>query len=532
MFYDSLHEMYTSESAWSIMSERCLTLKCRALGFQLLSRLGGVVKLMISWPHSRFPSRVFGVLQNVMCAAEISAAPPCMKDNLTLKLEQQFGSVADKRALACLELVASQQSLDISCIESRHASTRRQVLIRSCQTWVSALTQISAEWLLQNFRRADSGKVHKKIVAKVRQKRQRKQTHAGGSWRAFVRLRASRMIGKPDLYGLAMEYKTLKDSGDPIIHQCFSLGSSMQKVSKMCAKAGTNHKKFLVSARQLEVATEREHTNEIDMAFAACSVHGTPQEFIYQKRFARAITSMQAARERQTLAEHTKILLEYEEKLGSTRLAELHRYFPALSSAALKPIPHPSMLVFQAKDEKIKEVGTHFCAWAIGNQTTDAGAALERWWDCLHETKQEPHAIDVDEEAQTLLDMKLCQEVGFCVCNAPGRRLQAARNQLLKIMKAVHKSQSRRASLGSGQVVLQLLVPNTKDDDVAVVEASGIAQELFLHVSTVNWSPYRPVFQALQRVDAHVFDVELLGCIFVKVAVPNTPSRTQANQHI
>eukprot|EP00971_Amphidinium_carterae_P350897 6491798-Amphidinium_carterae.1 len=165
-FFMDLHNCFCSERLWNIMVEEGLNLKTRALSFQMLARLGGVVKVHLSWPHTRFPMRTFKVLSDVRFAQEIACAPDCIKDGVTRELEAKYGSVACEEALAMLTMVATAQAVDTSVVEAKHASIRRQVVLRSCQSWSAALLQVSAEWIIQNFRRASNGYVAKKMASK------------------------------------------------------------------------------------------------------------------------------------------------------------------------------------------------------------------------------------------------------------------------------------------------------------------------------------------------------------------------------
>eukprot|EP00971_Amphidinium_carterae_P351938 6492347-Amphidinium_carterae.1 len=150
-FVNDLQLVYFSKDMWSIMPDEGCTLRVKSETFRLLGKLGGCIHYHLYVPHQKYPCQVFNALLGPEHVEHISRTPKCCKDSFTLALESNFGNVGHADALAILEFIATEQALDISGIESRHASIRRQALMRSCQTYAAALVHISAEYVLQSF---------------------------------------------------------------------------------------------------------------------------------------------------------------------------------------------------------------------------------------------------------------------------------------------------------------------------------------------------------------------------------------------
>eukprot|EP00971_Amphidinium_carterae_P345144 6485926-Amphidinium_carterae.2 len=153
-FLGQLLDLYMNTAAWSLFPESALTFGFTSKCFCLLSRLGCCISSMLVDKHKRFPYKLFTVLVDPSCAEALASLPDCLKDSLTKTLEATYPNLQHPDVIKILTAYASIQKCDIASVESLHASVRRQVQLRSCQTWQSGLKQISGEWLLQNYRRS------------------------------------------------------------------------------------------------------------------------------------------------------------------------------------------------------------------------------------------------------------------------------------------------------------------------------------------------------------------------------------------
>ena len=80
-------------------------------------------------------------------------------DTWTLVMQEQYPDLRGDDFLATLTLHAHLQSTNISNIEAKHASVRRQLTARSVQTWALKMPTASAEWLCQHIRRGKLSKL-------------------------------------------------------------------------------------------------------------------------------------------------------------------------------------------------------------------------------------------------------------------------------------------------------------------------------------------------------------------------------------
>eukprot|EP00971_Amphidinium_carterae_P144135 2856253-Amphidinium_carterae.3 len=124
-----------------------------------MSRLGATILQFYALPHKQYPVRLYKLLEDPSLAHVLSSDPPCLKDAFTLQLEAAYPGLQDPTVLAILHMQATRASVDIaSTIEARHASVRRQVVLRSTQTWSCTFKRASAEFLVQQFRKLAANK--------------------------------------------------------------------------------------------------------------------------------------------------------------------------------------------------------------------------------------------------------------------------------------------------------------------------------------------------------------------------------------
>eukprot|EP00971_Amphidinium_carterae_P220246 4372369-Amphidinium_carterae.2 len=153
-FTEALKALYEAGGTWAIFPEQSLTLQFNVQCFVLLSRLGTLVQHYLASRHQQFPCQMFTLIYDASAAAQLSAVPPCLKDSWSKEFQSKYPTLTGEACIAALTLQATMQKIDISMVESLHASIRRQVVLRSCQTWCVCLKHVSANWMLQSLRRA------------------------------------------------------------------------------------------------------------------------------------------------------------------------------------------------------------------------------------------------------------------------------------------------------------------------------------------------------------------------------------------
>ena len=151
-FMQRMNALLFQKSYWSSLPSASLTLNMQHLIFQLISRSAAAIHQLHVHVRSSYPFRLFQVVLHPERAAELEHEPNCLKDPFTMQIQQQLGFTGEI-CRQTLTHMASLIEVDISSIEARYASIRRQLFSKSCQTWTLPLTLASAEWIFQNCRR-------------------------------------------------------------------------------------------------------------------------------------------------------------------------------------------------------------------------------------------------------------------------------------------------------------------------------------------------------------------------------------------
>ena len=84
--------------------------------------------------------------------------PKCLLDSWTKKLKALYPSLEGDEFLYVLETIAKLLKVDITNVESRHASVRRMLVSRSTQTHPMSFGDLSGQWLFQQLRNATTKK--------------------------------------------------------------------------------------------------------------------------------------------------------------------------------------------------------------------------------------------------------------------------------------------------------------------------------------------------------------------------------------
>ena len=155
-FLTELLHTFDTQPLWAHMAADFHTKRGRGWAFRILSRMGAAVMQGVGHAHTTYPTKLFTLLTQPEQAAKLASEPDCLKDTWTLQIQRQHPTLSGEDFLNVLRVQASVQMVDIAAIEARHASIRRQVTLRSVQTWPLAFSRTSAEWLLQNVRTSAS----------------------------------------------------------------------------------------------------------------------------------------------------------------------------------------------------------------------------------------------------------------------------------------------------------------------------------------------------------------------------------------
>ena len=166
-FMNSMREILFQKHAWESLPCSALTLESQHTVFMLISRAAASIHQLLTHVNSQFPFRLFQVLRHPERGVGFEQEPDCMKDPFTVHLQRKVGLTTEV-AHQVLAQHASLMDVDISAVEARHASIRRRQLVsKSCQTWVHPLTLTSAEWIFQNARRNVRGLPQPRLPGKA-----------------------------------------------------------------------------------------------------------------------------------------------------------------------------------------------------------------------------------------------------------------------------------------------------------------------------------------------------------------------------
>ena len=168
---ERLADLWNSPEQWTTIPPQCLTAQFRALCFRVLARQGAAVEQLLAHPHRQFPFALFQLLETPEEASNLVTIPECRKDTWTLAMQEQHPDLQGDDFLATVALHAHLQSTNISNIEAKHASVRRQLTARSVQTWALKMVTASAEWLCQHIRRGKLSKLSGKVPSRPKTRR-------------------------------------------------------------------------------------------------------------------------------------------------------------------------------------------------------------------------------------------------------------------------------------------------------------------------------------------------------------------------
>lgn len=145
--------LFNQGTSWLHLPEECFNCNFRAKTFRCISRMACSVKQLLDHPHRQFPFRTFLLIGDPDLAGEMLRAPPCLLDSWTSSLKTQHPTLRGSELHAKLQLTASTVWKDTSKIEARHATIRRLLTVASLQTHQMSLQELSAQWVLLQYRK-------------------------------------------------------------------------------------------------------------------------------------------------------------------------------------------------------------------------------------------------------------------------------------------------------------------------------------------------------------------------------------------
>eukprot|EP00971_Amphidinium_carterae_P207962 4126718-Amphidinium_carterae.2 len=500
-FFQQVNELYTA-SPWSVLlPSTSYTMALRGLIFRLASRAGCACQQLHVVPKSQYPVKAFKLIAEPQLAEQFQQESSCLKDSWTKHLQDTHG-LSTQEARAILIHHAGKMKVDISSIEARHASIRRQLVNKSCQVATMHLTVSSSEWIFQNFRNAvyrGRRKRKGKVVAPTRRttksapkKKKKKKKGGGGAWRAFVR-KLTKGKSKPcSLKEIGQLYRAAKGGRTGLYQECQSLGvhatiSGRYAVQPVRSNFGCNARDVAAKLTADQVAAYAEqHTGEIATDVSVKIVRDAEAKGMdigAATKFARAVERHRQQTKHAAEACVTATLESFaKDAIEQREFLALH--LPFLQLDAFKSVPSLVGWEFEVKPEAGVVGVVNGCAWASAHRDNKLSALLEQHWHNQHD-------VILESECKPCIEPKevrnKCASAGICICSAAGKRLQSFKVQCQNVFRAhLLSNPSRKALLTDGHIVI--CIKNS--------------QECFwYHIGLMYYSPLRATFQRLEETE-------------------------------
>ena len=506
-FAIQLHILSSAKELWAIVPPTFHTVGNRALAFRCISRMGCSHHKLLATRHQKFPFRVFLLLRSPSRSDEFSKVPNCLLDSWTKKLKALYPSLEGDEFLYVLETIAKLLKVDITNVESRHASVRRMLVCRSTQTHPMGFGDLSGQWLFQQLRNVTTMKRNKRAYKskKKAQKRKRKSdTPAGsakankkkrcrpgfgGAWRAWERLYSGRYrmpSGAADVSEMARAYRVAKMARTFEYLKAESLGVTATLQGRKSASHGFGGRKqsserAMASVRkwalalQMRAWTDDPAARSLALASYASSAGGlTAKDAISLAKASKALDRKENAALEEALA---KALATFQAGEGAHVVNAVKATFPGLQHFPMVAHPSPTGAHVEIAPPSASDVGSAV-TWMSGTKRKSTLApTVEGQWAIEHKqlmSRQCPPVPAAPEDTE-------CYKAGMCLCTPDGQMLRRRALKFIKTMKAVCTDLSGyKKALAEGELVVRLFgSPKTYDD---IMEDESAFTEMWLHI--------------------------------------------------
>lgn len=326
----------------------------------------------------------------------------------------------------------------------------------------------------------------------------------GGVQRAFVRVKALGLVGKPDLAKIAKQLRQERQAQTQDYKRAVAMAAHAARLRKLgVLKAGPvfgansrTTRKLQLKRSQMFVLRRVQHLDE-DARLLSISDHIVKQGLTLRESlaFARNAARCDAAQSRDTTIMANESLDKYRATVGATMLRELCAAVPQFDQRGLRLRPEPVgscevfSLVAPDKDLVSKTVA---CAQKA-SKVTNLPFALEQDWMELNKLVQ---AADCPALPPNVSEsVSKCYTAGMCLCSGSGIKLDAIASGFLRLMKRVFpKSSEHYTTLLNGGVVVRISGEPDSDDLDAVVAMECPFPDEFYHIGLQYLKPYRPTF--------------------------------------
>ena len=533
-FFEQLDNIRTSDS-WKYYPTSTHTLLFQALAFRMLSRAGCLAHQLLVSESTRFPLKLFKLLDKDCNPATITSCRPCLYDSFTEDFIKKFGpaNLQTEDAQVCLEVLALSASVDTVSIEWSHGRLHR-MLHATSQTHKPSLAFLSAQVLaLKHKQRRQIAKglpmtKHRKshlVGGKSLEQQKRavpkRKRGGGGAYRAFVSKRLRGTSGKPDFQAVTQAYRASMHSHDESYREAVETGVAATERHRDVGggafgkrtRAVRNSMAKLAKAQGLSVGrgavgelgsldVQVSGPNQVRASF------NMAEQLTQQRSKVLALAKEKGAKQKALF----KALDEFHEKktqdVLDTAFLSCGQLVDFMND--LHAYPHTCFAGLEVVFESLQQA-TELAEWSVENsRKSNLKRCLEKAWSaqvrCISDLQQgEPGKEERPKKSK-------CLGLGFCVCSIRGRQVFQARNRLLKLMKASFKRTvaEQKHLMLAGHVCLRLLpqkqnVAEEEPDLLTELLRGAHEQETIVqsdkwwHLGLQYMKPYRPTFQELQH---------------------------------
>ena len=421
--------------------------------------------------------------------------------------------------------------VDISKVESKHATVRRLLTILSTQTWGADLSYVSALWVLLQQRRANAlradarGRKNKRGAMPPRTysrvqvgKAKAKRVPRGGTYRAFVRLTTKGARGRPDLAKVADEYRRHTRAHDVLYQRAARLGRAASWAGRFCSRSASSFGPRTLDERRKQLGAMRNalwaRTAGQDAAARALALSGVALRqgcsLGETVAFSRSCAREAGAQTRAELDAARQDVRQFQlGPAGRDQLATLTSGLPHIAMVDVHPIPAVFGDCFGVGDPDPNDA-VKGAAWvgANGKRCGGVGVAVDEFWKDLHK-------LIVDDECTQVLgegagpgrgpgdDDDQCWARGVCVCSEEGLRLKRMARLLIAYVKRKCTPRSAaHAQLGRGAIVVRLSGGPKRGatmDELLADDAPFVDE--WWHIGHNLWTPYGLWLMRVRRVD-------------------------------
>lgn len=328
-------------------------------------------------------------------------------------------------------------------------------------------------------------------------------------WRAYIRKESFGKKGTPNLAKLGEQYREGKATGTidtATLHRLGQAATDRGRTDPPAAGAsafgpkGRQQKKktFRDLRSALCASTKNLSIEDKAVAIGGELVHASADVAIVLS-LARSVIRDDARTLAQDSEARAAALQSWREEIGEAIVAQAVQDLPSLNDGRWIAVPFGKSVGLELRNVDGEDVG-RVAAWAMACKATNIGHALRRHWAEDHETlMEEDCAVCLpDEDAKR---KRICLDAGMCLCCDSGRMLYSFRNKfLLSLKRAFPPNSSGRASLVGGNILVKFVRrPPAGADYEAILADDDPYQEVFLHISLMYLSPFRPTFQLLHK---------------------------------